>query len=149
MPASIKLWAYGAMTGELLTMPRVVLQSMSCELQWLIAASGHPRWDGLTVPLLTRATNPHSRRPEMRLAKGLSWHWLRWHCEFGGPNMRNIFQTGLVKMGSECQKNRCWCQTSCLVLSSFGISLSTTNPSQAFPGVSDLISLLAQTPHFT
>lgn len=61
MPASIELWAYGAMTGELLTMPRVVLQSTSCELPLPIAASGHQHWDGLTVPLLARATNPHSR----------------------------------------------------------------------------------------
>lgn len=70
MPASIELWAYGAMTGELLTMPRVVLQSTSCELPLPIAASGHQHWDGLTVPLLARATNPHSRWPEMRQAKG-------------------------------------------------------------------------------
>lgn len=60
MPASIELWVYGAMTGELLTMPRVVLQSTSCELQLPIAASGHRRWDGLATPLLPCHKSPLS-----------------------------------------------------------------------------------------
>lgn len=61
MPASIELWAYGAMTGELLAMPRVVLQSTSCELPLPIAASGHQQWDELTAPPLAFATNSQSR----------------------------------------------------------------------------------------
>lgn len=60
MPASIELWVYGAMTGELLTMPRVVLQSTSCELQLPIAASGHRRWAGLTTRLLPCHKSPLS-----------------------------------------------------------------------------------------
>lgn len=60
MPASIELWVYGAMTGELLTMPRVVLQSTSCELRLPIAASGHQRWDRLTSQLVSCHKSPLS-----------------------------------------------------------------------------------------
>lgn len=149
MPASIELWAYGAMTGELLTMPRVVLQSTSCELPLPIAASGHQHWDGLTVPLLARATNPHSRWPEMRQAKGFrskgsggnvnweSWYVrcsLRWVSSRWDPNVRRADAdvTPVVRCSAVLEYR-----------------LFTTNPSQPSPGVSDPISLLAHTPHFT
>lgn len=109
MPASIELWAHGAMTGELLTMPRVVPQSTSCELPLPIAASGHQHWDGLTVPLLARATNPHSRWPEMRQAKGFRSTDSGGIVSLGVLICAMLFKMGLVKMGSE------WCQTCCSV----------------------------------
>lgn len=82
MPASIELWVYGAMTGELLTMARVVLQSTSCGCRWLPV--GTSAGTGLPVGWFP-ATNPHSHWLEVLQAKAfiaLTWEVLRLNGNF-------------------------------------------------------------------